>query len=67
MSKLNFDPKDEGQLPFKAEKSAFQSQEAGANADPKDEHAKKSPAAPIRDLQQSTKLIYHLIDFIKSI
>ena len=67
MSELIFNPKDEGQLLFEAETLALQSQMAGANANPQDELAKKSPAAPIRDPQHSTRLIYHLIDFIKSI
>jgi hypothetical protein len=67
MSELIFDPKNEGQRLFEAETLALQSLVAGANVNPQDELAKKSPAKPIQGPQQSTELIYHLIDFIKSI
>lgn len=67
MSELIFDPKGEGQRLFEAETLALQSLIAGVNVNPQDELAKKSPAEPIRGLQHSTELIYHLIDFIKSI
>jgi hypothetical protein len=66
MSEMKFDPKDEGQPAFDAETLGLKSQMPGANANPHNEHAKKRPAAPNRDPRPSTEMIYHLIDFIKS-
>ena len=67
MSELSFDPKRDGQRLFEAETLALQSLIAGVNANPQDELAKKSPSELTRGSQHSTELIYHLIDFIKSI
>jgi hypothetical protein len=67
MSERIFNPKNEEQRLFEAETLALQSLVAGVNVNPQDELAKKSPSESIRAPQQPPELIYHLIDFIKSI
>lgn len=60
-------PKADAQRCFEAETLALQSLIAGVNPNPQDELSEAKPAIKPLDPRNSTELIYHLIEFIKSI